>query len=196
MLEPTFLIAALCDPRVDLAELDGLGLFHPAHKAMCDAVAVRLPPVTDAVADNLPAVLRHAVRRVEPSADDEVTKLLLDKWTFFRMGGRDPIEFLSLYRGNWQTAAEVALEKFTINSGEASCERVFSAAGYFDQSRRSFAPATLTKLTMAKFCGSGKFSHPLLPREPAVADSAQHSAQRSTSVAAQQEQRRGIDDDE
>lgn len=47
--------------------------------------------------------------------------------------------------------APLALEMFTIAAGEAACERMFSAAGYFDAKRRDFMPKTLSMLTMCKY---------------------------------------------
>jgi hypothetical protein len=53
----------------------------------------------------------------------------------------------------YEPIAKLALQVFTISASEAPCERMFSAAGYFDAARRAFAPQTLAKLTLCKFHG-------------------------------------------
>ena len=64
----------------------------------------------------------------------------------------DPVRFYTGdIAGTWPVVAEFALNMFTISAGEASCERMFSAAGYFDASRRDFAPKTLSMLTLCKY---------------------------------------------
>lgn len=47
-------------------------------------------------------------------------------------------------------ARELALRVLVVPAGEASSERVFSAAGWFDAARRRFAPHTLCALTFCK----------------------------------------------
>ena len=64
----------------------------------------------------------------------------------------DPIQFYRTGAGaKYSGLASIALEIFTIASGEAACERLFSRAGYFDADRRAFVPKTLTMLTMCKY---------------------------------------------
>ena len=63
----------------------------------------------------------------------------------------DPIAwYLTGPGAAFPTARAVALAVLTVPAGEASSERVFSAAGWFDSARRKFAPRTLSAMTFLK----------------------------------------------
>ena len=140
-------------------------------------VATRAARSSGPTSSTLPAYLQAAARRQsdanEANAHDDLDSLMLD---IFNAGQPvppadadadddiddkavpaakphvDPIKFYRNGPGaKYHDIAPIALEIFTIASGEAACERMFSRAGYFDAERRAFVPKTLTMLTMCKY---------------------------------------------
>lgn len=177
--EPIFLASALLDPNVGSTALDKLDplLRESAVDAVSAMVATRAPRRSAPTSSTLPAYLQAAARRQsdanEANAHDDLDSLMLD---IFNAGQPvppadadadddiddkavpaakphvDPIKFYRNGPGaKYHDIAPIALEIFTIASGEAACERMFSRAGYFDAERRAFVPKTLTMLTMCKY---------------------------------------------
>ena len=100
-----------------------------------------------------------ALARSQPAGhtgDDELASLTTKLWQASEAISKgaviDPIAFYVTGDASKLTAARsLALHLFTIPAGEASSERVFSAAGWFDSARRRFAPKTLSALTYCRF---------------------------------------------
>lgn len=71
----------------------------------------------------------------------------------------DPVEFYlrDEIQKEFPTASHVALSVFVVPAGEAQCERVFSISGFFNNSRRRFAPQTLSKLTFCRINNKNLF---------------------------------------
>jgi hypothetical protein len=112
-----------------------------------------LPELRD-VPDDVNAEL-HRSTLFDHTGDAELKSLETMLWaaaTAIRHGSKiDSIGFYVNGEGSkLSVARELALRVLVVPAGEASSERVFSAAGWFDAARRRFAPRTLCALTFCK----------------------------------------------
>lgn len=104
--------------------------------------------------DDVDAELRQSTQ-VDHTGDAEMKLLTKTLWATSKaiQGGTnvDSIDFYVNGDGSKLSAArDLALRVLIVPAGEASSERVFSAAGWFDAARRRFAPRTLCALTFCK----------------------------------------------
>jgi hypothetical protein len=117
------------------------------------AAASFLPPRRSAP-EEVNAQLRRSMQR-DHTGDAELNALETKLWAAseaIRTGANvDSIDFYVNGDGaKLSAASELALRVLVVPAGEASSERVFSAAGWFDAARRRFVPRTLCALTFCK----------------------------------------------
>lgn len=161
--EPLNLMSALFDPNVGPQFLDTLTneLREKAMNEVLEHIAQQPSPPPPS-SDNLPSFLQAHARRSSlgprgdaASARKELNDLMIEIHLAQRNstdGKIDPIKFYTVGTGaKFPAFVPLALEMFTIAAGEAACERMFSAAGYFDAPRRDWKASTLAKMTLCKY---------------------------------------------
>lgn len=155
-----FQIAALLDPNGG-----GKKLMHAGGKATFDlavqttveyiiaavddnapvhdvAIAPDMPPEIAAAARQQSAVVVGVTR--EASVKSELLALVASTWSV--SGVNEMAYYVTGDGRKYPRVAKAALSVLPVPAGEAAVERVFSLAGFFNASRRRFAPTTLVKV--------------------------------------------------
>lgn len=181
--DDTFMVAALLNPNGGASILRNINpnTFNDAKIATiarlqqradvllrdrrASAVAAESPPVVHdplMPLDIALAGMQYAEQQAASSravdVQHELNTLLARTWRVPTVRV-DPVEFYlrDEIQKSFPTATHVALSVFVVPAGEAQCERVFSISGFFNNSRRRFAPQTLAKLTFCRINNKNLF---------------------------------------